>query len=30
MPESGEIAMCFEVNDYTEVTTFSLFYDSGN
>ena len=28
MPEAGEIAMCFEVNDYTEVTIFSLFYDS--
>ena len=30
MEESGEISMCFEVDDYSEVTTFNLFYESGN
>ena len=29
MQESGEISMCFEVNDYADITTFNLFYDSG-
>ncbi|CAD8087322.1 unnamed protein product [Paramecium sonneborni] len=29
MEESGEISMCFEVDDYADVTTFNLFYESG-
>lgn len=29
MEESGEISMCFDVNDYADVITFNLFYESG-
>ncbi|CAD8044896.1 unnamed protein product [Paramecium primaurelia] len=29
MQESGEISMCFEVDDYSEIATINLFYESG-
>ncbi|CAD8185134.1 unnamed protein product [Paramecium pentaurelia] len=29
MEESGEISICFEVDDYSDITTFNLFYESG-
>ncbi|CAK75336.1 unnamed protein product (macronuclear) [Paramecium tetraurelia] len=29
MQESGEISMCFEVDDYSDIATFHLFYESG-
>ncbi|CAD8081079.1 unnamed protein product [Paramecium sonneborni] len=29
MEQSGEIAMCFEVDDFADVTIFNLFYESG-
>ncbi|CAK73083.1 unnamed protein product (macronuclear) [Paramecium tetraurelia] len=29
MEESGEISMCFEADDYADVITFNLFYESG-
>ncbi|CAD8133431.1 unnamed protein product [Paramecium octaurelia] len=29
MQESGEISLCFEVDDYSEIATFNLFYESG-